>query len=111
MSEPVVPFLVKGVLWAGYVLPGMLLLLILYRVLEAPDMLGNLFRFEEGPEKEAHLSRYLLVFGSIFLAARFLYGVLSSDASDPWQLARDVQDTLKFTKGLDMEEAAGASGR
>ena len=102
MPEVLLKFIPHGILLAGYVFLGLLSLGVLHTLLETPIAWGNLFTESQG--ESHHLTRYVLVFGTLALAVKFLTGVLTADS------IQKIEDTVQLIKGLGVEEAAGASG-
>lgn len=91
----------QAILWGGYLFLGILFLGIMRTLLDDSVAWGNLFN--ERPGEPHHLSRYVLLWGTLFLAVKFLVGILTADS------IQKIQDAVQLTKGLDVEEAAGAS--
>lgn len=102
MLEALLKFIPQGILWAGYISLGLLFLGVLRALLDSPNTLGDLFAGEQkgGP----HLARYVLAFGTLALAVKFLAGVLSAGS------IQEIKDSVQLIGGLDVKDAAGASG-
>lgn len=102
MPEVLLRFIDQGILWAGYVFLGLLFLGVLRTLLESPIAWENLFAESQG--ESHHLTRYVLVFGTLALAVKFLAGVLTADS------IKKIEDAVQLIRGLGVEEVAGASG-
>lgn len=98
----------KAILWAGYIYLGLLFLAVLRNLLDAErawshffsdDLLGN-----------RHLSRYVLFFGSLALAIKFLLGVLSASSKDFDGFMAEMEAVNQIIHGFNLDEAVGASG-
>lgn len=100
MFESLVNLIPQGILLAGYVFLGLLFVRILCALLETPDLLGNLFADRFGGTH--HVSRYLLTFGPLMLAVKFLGGILTADSIE------EVRAAVQFSGWIDIEEATGA---
>jgi hypothetical protein len=102
MPEVLLTFIPQGILWSGYVFLGLLFLGVLRTLLETPIAWENLFSESQG--ESHHLTRYVLVFGTLALAVKFLAGVLTADS------IQEIEGAVQLIRGLGIEEAAGASG-
>jgi hypothetical protein len=100
MFEALVNWIPQGILLAGYVFLGLLFFRVLCALLETPDALGDLFA--GCAEGSHHLSRYLLTFGPMVLAVKFLGGILTGDSIE------DVRAAVQFSGWIDIEEVTGA---
>ena len=102
MLEQLLKFIPQGMLWAGYAFLGLLFVGVLYTLLDSPNTLGNLFAQEE--KGGHHLARYVLAFGALALAVKFLVGVLTASS------IQEIKDAGQLIGGLDVKDAAGGSG-
>jgi hypothetical protein len=102
MLEQLLKFIPQGMLWAGYAFLGLLFIGVLYTLLDSPNTLGNLFAEEE--KRGHHLARYILAFGTLTLALKFLVGVLTACS------IQQIKDAGQLIGGLDVKDAAGGSG-
>jgi hypothetical protein len=92
----------KGILWAGYAYLGLLFFGILRTLLDTPYSAGDFF--SERPGGKHHLARYVIFFGSLAMAVKFLVAVLRADSIN------EINAAFQLLEGFDVQEAAGASG-
>jgi hypothetical protein len=98
----------KGILWAGYAYLGLLFFGILRTLLDTPYSAGDFF--SENPGGTHHLARYVIFFGTMFLALKFLINVFRAESVDFVALKEELHGSLKLIQEFDVKEAAGASG-
>ena len=102
MLEVLLKFIGNGMLWAGYAFLGLLFLGVLSALFNSPKSLGDLFAKEE--KRGHHLARYILAFGTLILALKFLVGVLTACS------IQEIKEAAELIGRLDVQDAAGASG-
>lgn len=102
MLEVLLKFIPQGMLWAGYAFLGLMLIGVLRPLLDSPKMVGDLFAEEE--KGGHHFARYVLAFGALALAVKFLVGVLTASS------IQEIKDAGQLIGGLDVKDAAGGSG-
>lgn len=100
MFQSFISLIPQGILLAGYIFLGLLFVRVLCALLETPDLLGNLFADRSGGSH--HVSRYLLTFGPLVLAVKFLGGILTANSMEEFRSA------IHFSGWIDIEEATGA---
>ena len=86
-------------LWAGYAFIGALSLTLATALLSGSLAWRDLFR--AGPGEPQHASHYLVVFGTLWLAARFLSALLTQPG--------DVRAAVQIFDGFDAKDAVGTS--
>jgi hypothetical protein len=94
----------SAIIWAAWMFLAAMFLLVLWNLLKTIDDWGRLFVQKVGDSP--HVSRYLLLFGTAILAARFLIAVIKAEDHNT---AKTIQDAFRLVSGLDMTSAAGAS--
>jgi hypothetical protein len=94
-----------AILWAAFFMLGMLFVSVARSFKEAEDVWGDLFaEYASGPHQ---LSRYILFFGTLLLAVRFLMAVVGASAAD---IESRVNKAMQVYQWLDIETIAGGSG-
>jgi len=88
-----------AILWAGWTFLIAFFLVVLWNLLRTIDDWGGLF--VERPGERPHLSRYLLLFGSVILALNFLVSVIRAY---PAQATRQLRTAFQVMSGLDVGE-------
>jgi hypothetical protein len=103
MGWDVLKAIPPAILWAGWTFIASIFLLVLWNLLQTVDDWGGLFvqRIGDPP----HLSRYLLFFGSVILALRFLITVIRADEQTT---TAAIKEAFQLVSRLDMG-AAGIS--
>jgi hypothetical protein len=105
MDGSIVEVASRGIIWAGHIFLGALFLSVMVKPLGAQDSWGDFF--SDNVAGSHHLARYVLFFGTLILAVRFLVAVLEAD---PLYLAEDIKEAMQLYKRLDVEAVAGGYG-
>ena len=96
-----------AILWAAFLTLGMLFASAARSVMGVEDVWGDLFsEYSSGPH---HLSRYILFFGTVLLAIRFLMAVIGAGAGAT-DIGSRVKEAMQVYDWLDIETLAGGSG-
>jgi hypothetical protein len=94
-----------GILWAGYFTLGLLFVDVAHSFMEVEDAWGDFFSdYTSGPH---HMSRYILLFGTVILATRFLMAVIGAETTE---IESGVKSAMQVFKWLNIETLAGGSG-
>lgn len=88
--------------WVGYTFLGFLLLVLFRNLQIEPVPWNDLFTNRRG--RPNHLSRYLLLFGSLAFALKFLIAVLAAD--DP----AEIRAAIQLFGDINIEAFTGVSG-
>ncbi|MGD8256449.1 MAG: hypothetical protein PVG70_17990 [Desulfobacterales bacterium] len=88
--------------WVGYAFLGFLFLVLLRNLQIESVPWNDLFTNRRG--RPNHLSRYLLLFGSLAFALKFLIAVLAAD--DPGE----IQAAIQLFGNINIEAFTGVSG-
>ena len=94
-----------GIIWAGCLTLGLIFVVVARSLMSAEDAWGSLFSgVTEGTH---HLSRYVLLFGTVIVAVRFLIAVIGAE---PENVASRVGAAMEVYDWLDIDVLAGGSG-
>ncbi|GAB6904596.1 hypothetical protein DESC_740068 [Desulfosarcina cetonica] len=105
MFDQLITMIQSATLWAGYTTLGLFAVAVGRAFMDAEDRWGCFFTTHPGGPH--HLSRYVLLFGTLILAARYLFAVIGSD---PGTLAEKVKAAMQVYDWLDIDTLAGGSG-
>jgi hypothetical protein len=94
-----------GILWAGYLTLGLIVVVVARSFISAEDEWGNFF--SEVTDGTPHLSRYVLLFGTVIVAIRFLVAVIGAGKDN---MAERVDAAMRVYEWLDIDILAGGSG-
>jgi len=94
-----------GILWGGCLTLGLIFLVVARSFMSAEDAWGSFF--SEVADGTPHLSRYVLLFGTVIVAIRFLIAVIGAD---PCNVASRVKGAMEVYDWLDIDVLAGGSG-
>jgi hypothetical protein len=105
MDGSTVDIITATIIWAGYIFLSALLLCLARNIVESQSSWGDLFA--ERPGESHHLARYVLFFGTIILAAKFLFAVVNAES---FYLTDEVQQAMQLSEGFDVEALVGGYG-
>jgi len=91
------------ILWAGYFTLGLLLVGVARSFMKAEDTWRDFFSdHTSGPH---HLSRYVLLFGTVIMAIRFLMAVIGAESTE---IESRLKEAMQVFKWLDIETLGAA---
>lgn len=95
-------FIVDAILTMGYGFLTLLLFIFLRALLIEQVDWGDFFSNNAG--ESHHLSRYVVVFGTMLFAFKFLFTVINAENPN------DITSAYQFTDSLDLNAITGGSG-
>jgi len=105
MSNLLIEIIPAGIQWAGYITLGLIAVGVARSLMSAEDVWGGFF--SESTNGNPHLSRYILFFGTVIVAIRFLMAVIGDE---PGNMTTRIEAAMQVYKWLDIETLAGGSG-
>jgi hypothetical protein len=100
-----IEFIPTGLLWGGYLTLGLIVVGVVRALMRDEDVWGGFF--SEVSNGTPHLSRYILLFGTVIVAIRFLIAVIGAEPGD---MTSRVRAAMQVYDWLDIETLAGGSG-
>lgn len=105
MLKSLIEFIPTGIQWAGYLTLGLIVVGVMRSLMRAEDVWGSFF--SEVTDGSPHLSRYILLFGTVIVAIRFLIAVIGAEPGD---MTSRVRAAMQVYEWLDIDILAGGSG-